>query len=167
MLKITYDFEELNEFLEKLNTFTVKKREEFIKSVAKTLAARLISKVKTRTPVDTGTLIRGWTAETHEEAASGTGRGKNAIHYAAKLPIIKRGNVYEIEIINPVEYASFVEFGHRQQPGRYVPAIKKRLVRDFVEGKFFLEKSASELESETPAIIEEKLIRELDKIFEK
>ena len=37
-----------------------------------------------------------------------------------------------------VEYAPYVELGHRQQPGRYVPKIGKRLVRSWVPGKPFL-----------------------------
>lgn len=31
-----------------------------------------------------------------------------------------------------IEYASFVEFGHRQEPGRFVPVLGKRLVADKV-----------------------------------
>lgn len=37
-----------------------------------------------------------------------------------------------------VEYAPYVELGHHQQPGRYVPAIKKRLKASFVPGKPYL-----------------------------
>jgi len=37
-----------------------------------------------------------------------------------------------------VKYAPYVELGHHQQPGRYVPAIKKRLVRSYVPAKPFL-----------------------------
>lgn len=37
-----------------------------------------------------------------------------------------------------VEYAPYVELGHHQQPGRFVPAIKKRLVRSWVPPKPFL-----------------------------
>lgn len=37
-----------------------------------------------------------------------------------------------------VEYAPFVELGHHQEPGRYVPAIGKRLVKDWVPAKPFL-----------------------------
>lgn len=37
-----------------------------------------------------------------------------------------------------VYYAPYVELGHHQQPGRYVPAIKKRLVRSFVPAKPYL-----------------------------
>jgi hypothetical protein len=37
-----------------------------------------------------------------------------------------------------VEYGVYVELGHKQQPGRYVPAIGKRLKADFVAAKPFL-----------------------------
>ncbi len=37
-----------------------------------------------------------------------------------------------------VKYAPYVELGHHQEPGRYVPAIGKRLVRSFVPGKPYL-----------------------------
>lgn len=37
-----------------------------------------------------------------------------------------------------VKYAPYVELGHHQQPGRYVPAIKKRLVKSWVAPKPYL-----------------------------
>lgn len=37
-----------------------------------------------------------------------------------------------------VEYAAPVELGHNQQPGRYVPAIGKRLKADHVAARPFL-----------------------------
>ena len=37
-----------------------------------------------------------------------------------------------------VEYAPYVELGHSQEPGRYVPAIGKRLVAAWVNGKPYL-----------------------------
>lgn len=43
-----------------------------------------------------------------------------------------------VAIGTDVEYAPYVEFGHHQQPGRYVKAIGKRLVRSFVPAKPFL-----------------------------
>lgn len=36
------------------------------------------------------------------------------------------------------DYAPHVNYGHRQQPGRYVPAIGKRLKASYVRGKNFL-----------------------------
>lgn len=35
------------------------------------------------------------------------------------------------------EHAPHVEYGHRQTPGRYVPAIRKRLKASFVPGQHF------------------------------
>lgn len=35
-------------------------------------------------------------------------------------------------------YAPHVEFGHRQQVGRYVHAIRRRLVKPYVPGRYFL-----------------------------
>jgi phage gpG-like protein len=37
-----------------------------------------------------------------------------------------------------VKYAPYVELGHHQQPGRYVPAIKRRLVKSWVPGKPYM-----------------------------
>ena len=50
------------------------------------------------------------------------------------------------KIINPalarvgtnVFYAPFVEFGHRQQPGQFVPPLQRRLVADFAPAYPFL-----------------------------
>lgn len=41
-----------------------------------------------------------------------------------------------------IKYAPAVELGHHQEPGRYVPAIGKRLKRSFVPGKPFLRPAA-------------------------
>lgn len=68
----------------------------------------------------------------------------------------KFGNNYIVIVENPVKYASYVEYGHRQEPGRYVPALGKRLKQSWVEGKYMLTISEKELESQLPAILEQK-----------
>lgn len=61
----------------------------------------------------------------------------------------------DTEIIGTnVKYAPYVELGHHQEPGRYVPAIKKQLKRDFVPGIPFLRPAAENHGSEYKAIIE-------------
>ena len=64
-------------------------------------------------------------------------------------------------IENPVMYSSYVEYGHRQTPGRYVPAIGKRLKASWVEGKYMLKKSEQDLQSMQVGILE----RELEEFF--
>ena len=75
--------------------------------------------------------------------------GGTAEGYAADLCPVDTGNLrnsithemkdeHTVAIGTNVEYAPFVELGHHQQPGRYVPAIGKRLVNDYVKPKPFL-----------------------------
>lgn len=54
-----------------------------------------------------------------------------------------------------VEYAAAVELGHHQEPGRYVPAIGKRLKKSFVPGKPFLRPAAENHTAEYKAIIQD------------
>lgn len=44
------------------------------------------------------------------------------------------------------DYAPHVEYGHRQQPGRYVPQIGKRLKANYVQGQHFLQRSVEEVQ---------------------
>lgn len=111
-------------------------------------------KVKKQVVKKGGTLRRGWTAKTEAEAESGTGKGKDAVEYANSLPIRKVGSDYIIEIINPVHYASYVEFGHRTANHK-----------GWVEGKFMLTISEQELEADAPRILENKLQKFLSQFF--
>lgn len=135
--------------------------EAFCKDVAKELAARLLAKVIKRTPVGQypastgkkgGTLRRGWTAKTEDEAkAGGT---SNAKAYADSLTVTKSGDVYQIEIINPVNYSSYVEYGHRT-----------RNHKGWVSGRFMLTVSENELNAQAPKILENKLKKYLGECF--
>ena len=73
--------------------------------------------------------------------------------YAAALPVKKSGNAYTVEVINPVEYASYVEYGHRTTKGGWVP------------GHYFLTLSEQDLESLALAAIERKLELQLRQVF--
>lgn len=56
-----------------------------------------------------------------------------------------------------VEYAPFVELGHDQEVGRYVPAIGKRLVASHVEGKPYLRPAVENHKDEYRKIAEDEL----------
>lgn len=51
----------------------------------------------------------------------------------------KQGGTYSVKVFNSASYASYVNDGHRQRPGRFVPAIGKRLVRPWVPGQHMAE----------------------------
>lgn len=95
-----------------------------------------------------GTLRRGWT--------NGE-RVTNIMDYAKGLPINVVSDNHRIDIINQVEYASYVEYGHRQEPGRYVPALGKCLKQSWVKGQFMMTDSEKELDAQADAIVQRKL----------
>ena len=144
------DFERIQNNLEKMNQEQV---DLFIDACAKELAARLLAKVIKRTPVGDypnssgkkgGTLRRGWTG----------GKTQSAVAYADSLTIHHFGDAYVIEIVNPVEYASYVEFGHRTSNHK-----------GWVNGRFMLTISEQEIQNAAPAIIEKKLMKQMGELF--
>ena len=125
------ELEKLKEQLEKIGDTN-----QFLESCAKELAARLLAKVIKDTPVGQykkgsgkvgGTFKRGWTT-------------------SKDLKVTKVGNDYVIEIINPVEYASYVEYGHRTRDHK-----------GWIEGHFMLTMSENEIRNSAPKILEKKL----------
>ena len=143
---VRLEYDELVKLKEQIMLFgDPTQMDKFFESCAKELAARLLAKVIKRTPVGQypvetgkkgGTLRRGWTGE----------QRANASAYANSLKVNKVGTDYVIEIINPVEYASYVEYGHRT-----------RNHKGWVEGKFMLTISENEIRSSAPRILEKKL----------
>ena len=107
--------------------------ETFVELCAKELAARLLRKVIERTPVGHyseisgkkgGTLKRGWTVS----------------------EIRQQGKLYTVDVANIVEYASYVEFGHRT-PNH----------QGWVPGRFMLTISEEELQQIAPKVLESKI----------
>lgn len=132
----TREIEELVKQLEKAERAT----SVFIEKCVKELSARLLRAVKQRTPIGKykrrktrqggtykkqgGTLRRGWTT----------------------CNVTRKGSVYSIQIINPINYASYVEYGHRKKGGK-----------GWVKGRFMLKISEDEINSMTPSILERRL----------
>lgn len=62
-------------------------------------------------------------------------------------------------IYNNIEYAEYVEYGHRQQVGRFVPQIGAKLKQPFVKGSYMLSKSLIEIKPQVDTIIQKYLDR--------
>lgn len=102
-----------------------------------------------------GTLRRGWTAKSHEEAESGKGSGlSNVDDFLNGITVTHEGNLYKIEIVNPVEYASYVEYGHRTANHK-----------GWVPGRFMLTLSEDHVKSIAPALLAQKLKTFLEGYF--
>lgn len=106
------------------------KRQEFnniIQAAVRTTALQVEKQAKMNTPVKSGNLRRS--------IMSTEG---------------KRGNTYYAEVgpdIAVAPYAIWVEMGHAQTPGRYVPDLGKRLVASWVQGKFYMATTAIQMRS--------------------
>ena len=53
----------------------------------------------------------------------------------------ERINDTTVKVQNTVSYASYVNDGHRQRPGRFIPVLGKRLTKSFVKGLHMQEKA--------------------------
>ena len=160
------DYRELKDLRDRLEKFQQIDMDAFCSKMAKELAARLLRRVKQKTPVGqyeviTYTKKDGTTISFNEGKSGGTLRN----NWKIKNTVTKKGVVYEIEIFNPLEYASYVEYGHRQQVGRFVPHIGKRLKSGWVEGKFMLKISEEEIQAIAPSLLQKRLDEELRRIF--
>lgn len=138
------DMKGLKEFQQQLEK--LQDSDAFVEACVKELAARLLRMVIKRTPVGVyskksgkkgGTLRRGWTGSKSQASAK---------EYADAMIINHSGNSYTVEIVNPVEYASYVEYGHR------TPNHK-----GWVKGQFMMTISEQELEKIAPKILEQKI----------
>ena len=138
-----FDCKDLKDFQQQLAK--LQNPDDFVESCAKELAARLLRMVVKRTPVGEypkssgkkgGTLRRGWTGE----------KRSSAQNYADSLTVHHFGDTYVIEIVNPVEYASYVEYGHRTANHK-----------GWVKGRFMMTISEQELEKIAPKVLENKI----------
>lgn len=188
MIKGKFNLKELEKYQKQLEKMATESEQisQFCKECSKEIAARLLSSVIPRTPVGQnlsyidsdgkkkvmktgGTLRRGWIAKSEEEAEKGSKTNINAqeiVAFVNSLDISKNGKIYTIEVINPVHYSSYVENGHRQEVGRYVPAIGKKLTKSWVDGKFMLKISEEEIDNKIDGILEKKIQKFLEECFD-
>lgn len=146
MGNVKADLRELKKLQAKLEKFQGHdaERQKFCEDCSKELAARLLALVIKRTPVDTGYLRRGWTG----------GKTVGAKAFADSCKVYKNGDNYTIIVENPVEYAPYVEYGHRTRGGK-----------GWVAGQFMLTISEEELERIAPSILQRKLETFLQGVF--
>lgn len=119
-----FDAKGLKSFAKKLEKLQEADLDIFCRRCVLELANRLRRGVTQRTPSDTGTLRKGWTLG----------------------DIRKENDTYVVEIINPVKYASYVEYGHRTSNHK-----------GWVVGRFMLTLSEEDLEKLAPQLLEKRL----------
>ena len=136
----------MKEFRDKLNK--LQDPDVFVESCAKELAARLLRMVVKRTPVgdysgDTYTCASGQPHKGHKVPGKTGGTLRRGWTIGE---IRKEGNLYKIDIVNPVEYASYVEYGHRTANHK-----------GWVKGHFMMTISEQELSKIAPKVLENRI----------
>ena len=118
---LNLDMNQLIEYGRKL-TKSSGEFEDFLKDFLIEMANRILVRVKRkdRTPVDTGALRNSWSI------SDVNSDGKNIF----------------IEIKNPMEYASYVEYGHR--------IVRNGAEVGWYEGRFMLKTSIDEIRKQMP-----------------
>lgn len=100
---------------------TVTKIRPIIEKSLENVGEQALRQLKANTPVDTGRLRRGWTSEGSSYGAGG----------------------WQVKLANNVEYAYFVENGHRTRGGK-----------GWVPGQFFMKRSTETIKSQLPQLID-------------
>lgn len=156
------DYRELKELRDRLEQWQKVDMEKFCTKMAKNLAMRIYSRVKKRTPVgQKPTFITP-----KVKAAYWSGYSGGTLRNSWKVsPVVYRNGEYRIHVYNPQHYATYVEYGHRQMTGRFVPQLGRQLTSGWVEGRFMLKISEEQVQNIAPAVLEEALKKELGKIF--
>lgn len=103
------------------NKATASKVRPFIEKSLENVGEQALRQLKTNTPVDTGNLRRGWVSE-------GSSYGDGG---------------WQVKLANHVEYAYFVENGHRTRGGN-----------GWVPGQFFMKRSTETIQRQLPQLID-------------
>ena len=137
------DYRELKKLDERLQQLSEVDMDRLCRDAAKKIAQILLNKVKKRTPV--GVVPPYATDEAKEEYWPGY-RGGSLRDAWTILPIEKHGEQYTVTIINNLEYASYVEYGHRTANHK-----------GWVQGRFMLTISEQEIQNIAPKVLESKI----------
>lgn len=147
---VKVDVSQIDGFEKAIRSLNDVERDKFFRESCVEGANRLVALVKPLTPPPYkspdykgyGVLRKGW---------------DNALGSISAAGVKNTGANYNVTVENQTPYASYVEEGHRQTPGRFVPAIGKRLKAPWVEGNHALRISEGNLEQVLPGVLKRKL----------
>ncbi|MDY5306401.1 HK97 gp10 family phage protein, partial [Fusobacterium gastrosuis] len=166
-MKIKIDEKEFIKFLKECKKNSISVRPMLDRSLNE-IGARLLRRVKQKTPVglnQEGKIARRDENNKLMRYKIGDKKGQiktriGVIHQGGNLRrswyvtnLIKKEDRSLIMVYNTARYGMYVEYGHRQTPGRFVPVLGKRLKARWVKGRFMLTKSIEEVDKLTSVII--------------
>lgn len=147
--RLRVDASGLKEFQQQLRQLSDGDIQQFTERMVKELAEIAFTKIIERTPVgDYDNPVYFVTKDKKEVSFTPkTGKQGGTLKRGWNIgEVVKKGNLYEIEITNNVDYASYVEYGHRTVNNA-----------GWVGGRFMMTISEKELDQQGPVIIERRL----------
>lgn len=127
MANVTVDLSGFEELLKKTNELQ-NNISSLNEEITDNLAQHYLAEAIANTPV--GAL-----------AISPDGKYRSESEHMRRSWEAERINDSTVKVQNSASYASFVNDGHRQRPGRFVPVLGKRLTKSFVKGLHMQEKA--------------------------
>lgn len=118
---------QLQAFQERVKSLSGKEADTLMKQCVDGLTVAFVRGVKQKTPVDTGALRGEW-------------------DFAAKAPITETQVGFQRVVTNGLEYASYVEHGHRTRGGK-----------GWVEGRHMARDTATEVNAKADQFVELKV----------
>ena len=155
-MKLNIDVSEFKRFFEKNAKNLKENYDKAIDDSLSELGGRLLNKVIRKTPV--GKSIKD--KINNKIQTIYTGGNLRRSWYLSKL--IKTDDKRFITIYNIARYAVYVEYGHRQTPGRFVPAIGKKLKASWVKGRFMMTNSVTEINKIRQAVFNRNLAKYME-----
>ena len=154
-MKAEWDFHELTDFSKRLGDLA--RFESFCQIAIKEITTILQQMLKNNTPVDYGNLRAGWDT------------------YNLNFYAVRTSTGFQVSLVNGAKYAVWVNDGHKQRPGRFIPGYWEGkhfrydpnakggmvLKQAWVKGRFFVEISLSQLAESKQ--IEQILYKQLQK----
>ena len=155
-MKLNINISEFKRFSEKTAKNLKENYDKAIDNSLSELGGRLLNKVIRKTPV--GKSIKDKINNKIQTVY--TGGNLRRSWYLSKL--IKTDDKRFITLYNVARYAIYVEYGHRQTPGRFVPAIGKKLKASWVKGRFMMTNSVTEINKIRQAVFNRNLAKYME-----
>ncbi len=168
MAKVDCDFSQFNKFVGQIEEATLPDIVRTVESRAvNKLAAEYLKKAIKNTP-DRGVQKiqdeeEGKEKEEEDEVATDSEHMKRS--WGAEPARFVAGHGYLAKVYNSASYASYVNDGHLQHPGQFVPILGKRLVKPWVYGKHMAEKATRHTRRISSAVLEAEILRYLKGVF--
>ena len=127
MANVTVDLSGFDELLKKTQELQ-NNVSSLNKTITDDLAQHYLAEAIANTPVG-------------ETKTSPDGKYRSVSEHMRRSWEAERINDTTVKVQNTASYASYVNDGHRQRPGRFIPVLGKRLTKSFVKGLHMQEKA--------------------------